>query len=249
MAANAHNIGVDSSIGSTLKNTVVEKRKVYELVFDRLKELILSSELKAGERLPTEREIAVAFKVSRNSVRTALKLLEFIGLIEIRHGIGLTVSANLTRQKELQQEVDLLKQSSEKPLRDILEIRRVLSPFIAELAAQRATERDLECLQRALEDMGRSIQEGKYMVKEITVFYEFLYLCSKNVFLFKLGSYFQQLLEDSKIMSYSVEKAAPLVLEQHRQIFEAIKRRDPDGARARMLEYLHLIGRLQGVEI
>jgi len=236
-----------SSIQSPLKDLAVEKRKVYELVFDQLKELILSSKIKAGERLPSEREIASAFKVSRNSVRTALKLLEFIGLVEIRHGIGLTVSPNLAKQAELRLEMDLLKRTSEKPLRDILEIRRVLSPFLAALAAERATDQDVTSLRQALEDMERSIQDGKFMVEEITVFYDFLYLCTKNVFLFKLGSYFQQLLEESKIMSYSVEKAAPVVLEKHREILAAIECRDPEGARARMVEYLEFIGRIQGV--
>lgn len=237
----------DQPVESTLANLHVEKQNVYEIVFDQLKELILTSQIKPGDRLPTEREIAATLKVSRNSVRTALKLLEFIGLVEIRHGVGLSVPLNLGAKPEAEMELELLKSKSEKPLSDILEIRKVISPFIARLAAARATQSDLDAMEQALKDMERSIQSGGHMIEEISVFYDRMYQATKNVFLFKLGIYFQQLLADSKIMSYNVESNAPLALERHRAILEAIKRKDQESAERMMLEYLEFIGKLHGI--
>ena len=74
------------------------------------------------------------------------------------------------------------------------------------------------------------------MIEEITYFYD-LHLSIKNVFLYKIRTYFQKLLEDTKIMSFNVEEVAPLVLQKHNDIFNAVRLHDDKLARKLMLDY------------
>lgn len=95
----------------------------------------MSEKIKPVEKLPSERDIAETLNISRNSVRAVLKLLEFIGLIEIRHGMGVTVSSNIEKNLEAQLELNMLKTTHKKPLNDTMEFGYTFSPFVAELAA------------------------------------------------------------------------------------------------------------------
>lgn len=79
----------------------IERSKLRDVVADRLKTFILEGNLKSGDRLPTEAELATRFGVSRPSLREATKSLEFLGIVEARPGRGLTVgSVNMDRVTE-----------------------------------------------------------------------------------------------------------------------------------------------------
>lgn len=79
----------------------IERSKLREVVADRLKAFIVEGNLKSGDRLPTENELALKFGVSRLSLREATKALEFLGIVEAKPGRGLTVgSVNMERVTE-----------------------------------------------------------------------------------------------------------------------------------------------------
>jgi GntR family transcriptional repressor for pyruvate dehydrogenase complex len=129
----------------------IKTKRIYEEIVEQLKELISKGELKHGQKLPAERELAESLGVSRASVREALTALEAIGILDIRPGEGTfiretsvsTTFAPLTMILEMEQN----------SISQLMEVRRVLETEIAALAVQRATEEDLARIEENLNRM------------------------------------------------------------------------------------------------
>jgi GntR family transcriptional repressor for pyruvate dehydrogenase complex len=122
----------------------VKKTRIYEEVVAQLHQLIEEGKLKAGDRLPSERELAETFRVSRGSVREAIKALEREGLVVARPGSGTFISA-VDVERLVAPLASLLLRSKD-ALIDLFEMRRLVEPGIAALAAERATAADIACL-------------------------------------------------------------------------------------------------------
>jgi GntR family transcriptional repressor for pyruvate dehydrogenase complex len=138
----------------------IEQRTMSELVSKRLIHLISTGALKGGDRIPTERDLAVQLNVGRTTLREALKLLTLSGVLEAKRGEGTFVRADF---------VDLLSQQLAWPVllstRDVdmlLEVRLPLEVQAARLASERCDENDLKKIQifeKLLEIEGRDIQQ------------------------------------------------------------------------------------------
>ncbi|MDM5226031.1 FadR/GntR family transcriptional regulator [Cytobacillus sp. NJ13] len=132
----------------------VEKKKTYLIIIDKITECYLAGNLKPGERLPSERELASQFNVSRTTIREALRIMELNGFIDIRQGGGsyVKVSSFQSSNEEIMTAV-----KTENPrVYEMLELRRALEAESAFLAAKRATSADLEKLCTALNNMALS---------------------------------------------------------------------------------------------
>lgn len=135
-----------------------EKRKIAEVVLEKIERKFLNAEVRAGDKLPAERELANLFGVSRNSVREALQILALKGIIEIRQGGGsyvLQSDAEFIRE-ELSDKMDV---SESHLIFEMLEVRRALEVEAASLAAGRATAEDLHNIRKSLDQMAVSIEE------------------------------------------------------------------------------------------
>ena len=113
---------------SPVKNT-----KIYEIVMEQIKDIVKKGEVKSGEKLPSERELGEKLEVSRASIREALKSLQILGLIESKHGEGNFINKNFENSllEPLSIVFLLLGSKSE----DVLELRKIIEPQIAALAA------------------------------------------------------------------------------------------------------------------
>ena len=138
------------------------KKKTYEVIIEQIEEFFLNGELRLGEKLPSERELASRFGVSRTSVREALQALEIRGSIEIRRGGG-----SFIKKSEFQLVSDALSstiiQAEYNLVYEMLELRRALEVESVSLAAQRATSADLEKIHESLEQMavsGKDVEAG-----------------------------------------------------------------------------------------
>src|ERR1041385_8206245 len=121
----------------------VEKQRVAEEIAEQLRSLILNGQYPPGSKLPPERELSKRLRVNRASLREALKKLEHLGLVRIRHGDGTRVQNFMeTRGSELGQPLLPLATSKGKPelIRDLLEFRRIMGRELARLAAARPTQ-------------------------------------------------------------------------------------------------------------
>ena len=119
----------------------IRKTRIYEEVESQIRDLLREGSYKAGDQLPSERELAETFKVSRTSVREALRALEAQGLIESRTGAGNFI-AELPVESLVAPLASLLLEEKD-ALADIFEMRKLIEPRIASLAAERATKADI----------------------------------------------------------------------------------------------------------
>src|SRR5208337_3748444 len=123
----------------------VEKKRVYEDIVKQIQDLIEEGRMKKGDQLPTERELTETFKVSRASVREAIRTLESMRLVESRQGNGTYVIAS--SEESLVQPLAAALFHEKDDLIDIFYIRRCIEPNMAQLAAQNATAEELRELE------------------------------------------------------------------------------------------------------
>src|SRR5215475_10006899 len=147
----------------------VRKTRVYHEIVDQIKDLISKGRIKPGDRLPPERELAELFKASRNSVRDAIRVLEQMGLIESRQGDGTYVRS--VSPEELAEPLALMLLQSRTQMRELWEVRRVLEPALAEFAASRITDEELDELETILEAQRRKVEAGYIPLEEDTAFH------------------------------------------------------------------------------
>lgn len=127
----------------------VKKASLAKQLMDEILLCIGSGELAAGEKIPSEAELAEQLNVSRNSLREALKSLETLGVIYSIHGQGTFVSPNANQRISNMEILQLLSDNDD--LQCLLEARLVIEPGIARFAAERRTEEDIEALSASLD--------------------------------------------------------------------------------------------------
>ena len=137
-----------------------KQSKVFQNVVDQIQDAILQGRLKAGSKLPAERELKELFKTSRGTLREALRVLEQKGLITIKTGVngGAVVEALSTNQ--VSESLDLLIRYQRVSLRDLAEFREGVEGIIAGLAVERAKSEDIQYLKKLVADAKTRLDEG-----------------------------------------------------------------------------------------
>ena len=138
----------------------VRQNRVFQEVVAQVEEAILQGRLKAGNRLPAERELVEIFKASRGTLREALRVLEQKGLIDIKTGVkgGAVVKDLTTRQ--VSESLALLIRSQKASLRDLAEFREGVEGMVAALAVERATKEDVRQLKSLLKEAKTHLDAG-----------------------------------------------------------------------------------------
>ena len=204
-------------------------------VVEQIESLILEGVLRAGDRLPGERELARSFGVSRPILRQALKTLEQAELIVIRHGGG-TVVGDVIGQVFSKPVMDLIA-TRRKAAQDYLEYRREIEGVAAEYAARRATADDKALLERIMARMEAAHRQTGF-TDEAAIDVEFHSVigeCAHNIILLHTLRSCYRLLADgvfhSRLMIYDLPGARDQLRDQHHAIFEAVMNGDPVRAR------------------
>ena len=215
---------------------VIQRRKLYQDIVGQIGELIREGVLSPGDRLPPERELAERLQVSRSSLREAMRTLELQGLVVSRPGAGTFVSAG-----SLDGLVAIIASSLAKAndaQGDIFEVRHLLEPEIAALAARRATEQDIQRMVGALEQQEGQILEGETGVGGDTAFHFAMAQATQNWALVKVISTISDILRQSRDQALHTPGRPQRSLASHRQILDTIQRGDPEGARSAMEHHL-----------
>src|SRR5689334_16550739 len=143
----------------------VRRETVMDTVASRIEQLLRSGELKSGDRLPPEPELAHKLRVSRGSVREALKGLMYLGLIRSRAGDGTYIQSSLGRV--LNQHFQWMILLNEVSHLEIYEFRKILEPEAAALAATRASRQQTARMQAAVEMMSRCTKPEEFLTADI----------------------------------------------------------------------------------
>jgi GntR family transcriptional repressor for pyruvate dehydrogenase complex len=211
-----------------------------EQIARRIEELIgAGTPIGPGTRLPSERELAQIFGVSRLSVREAVHRLEALDLIVVRRGAGTFVARNAARRDSESGEAPLPKSIN---VEELFEVRRLLEPAAAEWAALRADRRAalrLQRLAKRFESVAAEADRGfEQLVNADIELHVEIARCAENVLLSRLLERLYDL--NRAQLEYSLRRAgrATETTTEHRRIVEAIVAKDAAGAREAMLAHL-----------
>jgi GntR family transcriptional repressor for pyruvate dehydrogenase complex len=199
-----------------------------------LKDLMRRGILNPGAKLPPERELCVAFGVSRATLRHALKALEVMGVLRQRVGDGTYLVESA--EEIFREPLELLLLIDNVSLEDVLETRLIVEPELAARAAERADAADLARMRESLEGMRKWKRKDKLIAADLA-FHRAIFLAARNPICGRLFSLLHE------FMHASIDLTSRLVdwehtLKFHRAIYCAIERRRPAEARERMIEHL-----------
>jgi GntR family transcriptional regulator, transcriptional repressor for pyruvate dehydrogenase complex len=186
--------------------------------------------------------LAKQFRVSRATVRQALSVLQAMGLIESRIGNGTFASTRLTALS-VTDLASALRMAQGK-LTEQLELRRLIEPQVACLAAERAADADLDDLLRYISLQEARLSEGVPFVEEDGAFHLAIARATKNTLLVKMVEGIQELLRESHEHSLRAAGGMQLSLEGHRRVYQAIRSHKAQAAYDAMLAHLLDVERL-----
>lgn len=205
------------------------RTRVTRQVVDALLNLLRSGHYRVGDRLPSEWELVEQLSVGRSAVREAMRELATLDLVEIRPGRGTfvrTLRADLLlRPEAVGEEVDRA------VILELLEVRRMVEPEAAALAADRATAHDLDRLELDLDSLITAVHAG-YRPPEDLGFHMDVVRAAHNGALLRVAG--------AIVSFYERDQALPteLDVQEHRAILDAIRARDPKRASAEMRQHL-----------
>jgi len=217
----------------------IQSSKVFERVAEQIEKRILAGELRSGDRLPTERNLAEQFQVSRTAVREAMKILAQKGLVDMRPGRG-TIVIDGAREA-MQNSIGLLMKLKLREIGgsdNLVEVRSILETEIAALAAARATEKDIAAMREAIRVMDESLDDAEAFILADNKFHEALAQATQNALILILVNSIVNLLSEQRKQIFEVEGGPQRGQIHHKRILESVIRRDPAAARAAMGSHL-----------
>jgi GntR family transcriptional repressor for pyruvate dehydrogenase complex len=221
----------------------IKAKRVSDQAYEQIRDLIFRGQLKPGDQIIPERELAQALGVSRPTVREAIKKLVTMGLLEHRQGQG-TYVRSVDSQREHNPLAAVI-EGHDASLEELLEVRMGLEGQSVILAAQRATNEDVQILEKALEAMFAENIAGRLGIEEDVSFHMAIAFATKNPVQVYIMKNFYDLLhfgikENLKAL-WEEPASLPIIRRQHLGIFEAIKNHDPDGAYQTMKEHITFV--------
>jgi GntR family transcriptional repressor for pyruvate dehydrogenase complex len=216
----------------------VRSTRIYEEIVRQIRMLIADGHLKSGDRLPPERDLAERFRVSRTSVREAMRALESRGLIGIRPGEGAFVRE--VSIETLVEPLALVILAQRESIADLYEARRLLEPPISALAARRATDDELAEMTRILDEQGAEVKAGRTGLVQDAAFHSALAHSTHNRAITRIVTTLMDLLAQSREESLSIPGRPMRSHGDHRHVLAAVAARDARRAEQAMLA--HLVG-------
>lgn len=226
----------------------ISNKKVYEQVIEQIQDNIMNGTFKKGDKLPSERELSEKMRVSRTSIREALRVLETMGVVESRQGEGNFICSNI--EKSLLQPLSMMFKLNGGSWSDIFELRNILEIECARLCAKRATDLDCRELQAIVDAMIKETYGQNRLDVLVDLdkkFHNNLSNMSKNYLIESLflttSNLFEKFIEDAryKIISYDSATGSSDLLIQHKNICEAIIKKDEEAAMNYMKEHMKYV--------
>jgi GntR family transcriptional repressor for pyruvate dehydrogenase complex len=216
---------------------VIQSSRLYEQIVQQIEDSILKGELTEGSQLPAERELAEQFGVSRTAVREAIKALQEKGLVDAFPGRGTFVTNGTSNS--MRRSLDrIIKTGDRDGWTYLVEVREILEPEIAALAASRADYEDLEAMREAVNAMDSAEPDSEAFIEADLDFHLALAEAAANPIVLSLIDSIVGLLREQRVRISLVEGSPQRGQRYHRSILEAIEHHDPQAARAAMQAHL-----------
>jgi GntR family transcriptional repressor for pyruvate dehydrogenase complex len=220
----------------------ISPKRISDQVFDQLRELIFRGDFQPGQKIMTERELAKALNVSRNSVREAINKLVTLRFLEQRQGQGTFVRSI---DDAVKIPLATVMETQDASLIDLMEMRMGIECVAASLAAQRANPSDLESIERAIGEMEHDTGGGGLGTEGDLAFHMAIASATKNplqVYIMKNVSDFLHVgIRENLLHLYEEPDNIVEILKQHRAIFTAIRSGDADAAYSAMKTHINFV--------
>jgi len=229
-----------NTVSPKITYRAVKTSRLYEQIVQQVERSILKGQLKPGDQLPAERDLAQSFGVSRTAVREAVNALREKGLVEAYTGRG-TFVTNGTSQS-IRHSLNLItKISQDDGSLHLAELRRILEPEIAALAAPRIDEQLLSTMREAVATMDGGLHNrGKYIEADLD-FHLALAEAADNPLILALIDSIVELLREQRSSIFDVKGGPQRGQFHHKRILKAVETRDPEAARKAMRDHLNQV--------
>lgn len=214
--------------------TPVHRISALEDVQAQLVRLIIEGRVRSNDRLPPERELARLLGVGRTTLREALRGLVDRGMIESRPGAGWYVKRS---EDTVVQNLVLHFRLEDITIEQTSEVRQLLEPYGARLAAERRTEDDIEALRTHLQQMAEALERTTFLTAD-TQFHESLARATHNPFFSMALKPILLVLFETRASVLARAKDMQTLTRQHRKVFDAVAARDGDAADTAMRRHL-----------
>ena len=219
-------------IGSTLT--------LSQEIVEKIEEVIRQKKVLPGEKLPTEKELCEMFGVSRTALREALQMLSARGLITIRKGSGIYVnnysSAHVIKPMSLFLELNLDKEY----IIEVMEVRKMIEPQIARLAAINRNDQDIKKLEKNVSDLIKCEPGNFHKQGQIDRDFHLIIAnaCKNKIIPVIVTPIFKLMPKIRSLVYASVGTAMSEAIEYHQRVLDRIRAGDAEGAFQRMKEHL-----------
>ena len=218
----------------------IQPERLYERIVSQIEERIVAGELKAGDQLPSENELAKQFGVSRTAVREAIKALREKRLVEVRPGKGTFITNGMPDAMRRSPGL-LMKYGPPNGSANLVEVREILEPEIAALAATRITDEYIAAMREAIEIMDTALEDVNRFVEADLDFHLALAEATENPIIPLLMDSIIDLLREERKRIGLADGGLQRGQYHHKKILEAVMRRDSKAARKTMQDHLEQI--------
>lgn len=219
---------------------IVQSSRLYEQIVEQIEQSVQRGDLKPGDQLPAERELAEQFGVSRTAVREAVKALREKGLVEAYPGKGTFITSGSSNP--MRQSIDRMMRSAQvDATSSLVEVREILEPEIAALAAVRATEENLNSLRKSVAVMDAAKRDPDAYIEADLDFHLELAEAAANPLILSLIDSIVGVLREQRMRIFEVEGGPDRGQYHHKRILEAMEHQDAQGAREAMRAHLRQV--------
>lgn len=217
----------------------IQRISLTDSAIQYLKEYIVSGKVPAGGKMPTEKNLCTMLSVSRSTLREAVRVLQAMGFVQIRPGMGTYVLKTSEAADS-----DIVNWFAENEVRymDFIEIRMAIEPLAVRLAIQRASDKDIRELEEIHCEFEKAI-EDKDVSKLLTIdeaFHNHIAICTKNKLLVDVSTKVLHAFTEYRSRSFAYAEIYGNALEPHRRIVSAMKARNIEAAVEAMEEHINI---------
>ena len=215
----------------------IERIPVVSQVVTNIQELIVESDLKPGDKIPTEKELYEMFGVGRSTVREALRMLQAKGIVDFIQGKGAFVAA-MNEDPQLSAK-NWFKELGAK-VADFMEVRIAIEPLSTRLAIQRASEKEIERIAAAYDLMVQMLEKNDpvHLASCDEAFHMEIARATHNELLINIEIAIKECFMETRVKSFTIHERAAGAILPHKRILDAFYARDAEAGYQAMLIHL-----------
>lgn len=214
-----------------------KKISIFDNIVEQIRSKINSGEISPGQKLPSERELAAVFNVSRSTIREAIRALAFIGFLEVRQGEGTFIPKDMNRNL-LATSIHSLLVSNKKELEELLDTRLAIEIQIVRLATERIRSENLERLNEICRKHRGTTEIGEKSQWDVEFHLE-IARGSGNSILFNIEEGLRKRMENMTKTLLMSDESNRAVHREHELILRCLEKRDRDQAMRAMENHLN----------